>query len=720
MFRPLHIWSGLLLTALLLVLAGSGALLATQPLAERLVAGGEPARSVAQLAEQVSREVPGIERLERHASGLLVAYGERGAVQVSPWDGTVLGAYEPSGVYRVTRELHRGLLLGEPGHALVGLGALGMLLLGGSGLALLVRRQGGWRKLAGPVHGGAASRWHNQVGRALLPVTLLFGLSGVYLSADHFELVPDGLDQEPSFPAHLTEGTPQSPGELVALHQVPLRQLRELEFPAPGDARAAFTLRTAQGDGYVDPVNGEWLNYLPHSPARRLYEFFYSLHSGELLGAASPVLGLAALGVPLLGITGVLLFLRRRNTPVRTAAQVSADSADCVLLVGSETQGTWAFANALQAALVAAGRRVHSAALSQGAREFPAARDLLVLSATYGDGDAPRSAVGFLEQRERLHLPTAARFAVLGFGDRRFPRFCQYAAEVDAALAERGLTRLLPRRDMEATQPQDFSAWASDLGNALGIPLTVAEVGAPRPESRFRLVERQLHDAPGDTPLVVLRFAPLGSAVPFQAGDLLAVYPPGSQGPRQYSLASGSRDGLLDICVRLRRNGLCSGYLHALQPGDTINATLQPHREFRPLPGTAPLILIGAGSGIAPLVGFVRQNRRNRPIHLYWGGRVPEAGVPFQRDLDQALADGRLSELRTAFSTGLERAYVQDRLQRNAHELRQLLVAGAQVMVCGGRSMAEGVRHAFDELLSPLALSVDQLSAEGRYREDLF
>lgn len=720
MLRRLHAWSAILLTALLLTLAGSGALLATQPLAERLQAGGEPARSVAQIADQVSREVPGLERLERRASGLLIAHGDQGAMRISPRDGTVLGPYEPSSLYRVARGLHRELLLGEPGHALTAGGALGMLLLGVSGLALLVRRQGGWRKLADPIRGATASRWHNQVGRTLLPISLMFGVSGLYLSADHFELIADGMDSEPSYPMHLTPGTAQAPGNLEALRQVPLRQLRELEFPSPGDSQAAYTLRTAEGDGYVDPVSGTLLGYQPHTQARRVYEFFYQLHSGELLGAASPALGLAALGVPLLGVTGLVLFLRRRRGTPHTGLQASADHAECVLLVGSETNGTWAFANALQAALAAAGRRVYSAPLSQGTRAFPAARELLVLTATYGDGGAPQSATGFLEHLEELHLPAGGRFAVLGLGDRRFPRFCQFAATIDTALAGRGLVRLLPRRDMEAARADDFHAWTSELGKALELPLAVGDVGMPRAESRYRLVERTLHDAPGDTPLAILRFAPLEAPMPYQAGDLLAVHAPGAGAPRQYSLASDSRDGALDICVRLHTDGLCSNYLHRLQPGDTINATVQPHHAFRPQPGEAPLILIGAGSGIAPLAGFVRQNRPDRPLYLYWGGRVPSAGVPFEQDLDRALAEGRLSELRTAFSAGPRQAYVQDRLREDASELRQLLAAGAQVLVCGGRGMAEGVRRVLDELLGPLALSVEELRAGGRYREDLF
>jgi sulfite reductase (NADPH) flavoprotein alpha-component len=42
----------------------------------------------------------------------------------------------------------------------------------------------------------------------------------------------------------------------------------------------------------------------------------------------------------------------------------------------------------------------------------------------------------------------------------------------------------------------------------------------------------------------------LGRGFPrFSAGDLLGIVPEGSALPRFYSLASGSRDGFVEICV---------------------------------------------------------------------------------------------------------------------------------------------------------------------------
>jgi sulfite reductase (NADPH) flavoprotein alpha-component len=52
--------------------------------------------------------------------------------------------------------------------------------------------------------------------------------------------------------------------------------------------------------------------------------------------------------------------------------------------------------------------------------------------------------------------------------------------------------------------------------------------------------------------------------------------------------------------------------------------------------------------------------------------------------------------------------------------MRKLIEAGGQVLVCGSSAMARSVRMALDEILAPIKLSVQQLSASGRYREDVF
>src|SRR5690606_34188201 len=124
------------------------------------------------------------------------------------------------------------------------------------------------------------------------------------------------------------------------------------------------------------------------------------------------------------------------------------------------------------AALTKAGKRVHVAPMSTFAPgRTRAAQHYIVLAATYGDGDAPASARGFLDRLGALAVAPSAPVAVLGFGDRSFPRFCAYAEAVDAAARAKGWETVLPFDTIDRQSPQEFARWGRALGQALGIRL---------------------------------------------------------------------------------------------------------------------------------------------------------------------------------------------------------------------------------------------------------
>ena len=151
-----------------------------------------------------------------------------------------------------------------------------------------------------------------------------------------------------------------------------------------------------------------------------------------------------------------------------------------------------------------------------------------------------------------------------------------------------------------------------------------------------------------------------------------------------------------------------------------MDAFIQLHPDFRPVAGNAPVILIGSGTGIGPLAGFIRSNAGKHPMFLYWGGRDPASDFLYKPELDTYLADGRLTSLHAAFSRVKNGAYVQDRVLADATQLRLLLEQEGQVLVCGSRAMAKSIAQAIDDILAPLNLSVATLKAQGRYREDVF
>lgn len=741
MLRQLHSLPGLVAALLVAVMALTGAILATDPAQQRLhaVIPADGEMSVADLAGNVAQYYPGVEQIQRAPSGAIIVYfrsgDTSGADLIDPLSGQAITAYETPAFMRWMKNLHRSFFLDTEGRIATGSGAAMMLLLAITGMLMLASRAGGWRNLLGPIRGTTAQRLHGMLGRAALLGLLLSALTGLYMSAGSLGLIPEALEAEPEFPPEEPLAAPLPTHTLAALKAIDLNDLRELVYPYPGDPADYYSVRTDQGAGFVHASSGEMIAFEAHSSARKIYEFIYMLHTGEGLWWLGLLLGLAALTVPVLAVTGTQIWWKRRSGMPTLAHNTPADAADTLILVGSEGNTTWGFARTLHDALTQAGYRVHTAPMNTLASGYRAAKRMLILTATYGDGGPPASATEFLAKLRRFNRTPELRYAVLGFGDRQFPRFCQYALDVDAALLGIGCTPLCPLDMIDRQSPQEFARWGRNLGDVIGTSLLL-EHNPERPHTRpMQLAERVEYGADTDTPTTVFRFtaaAPtqksgilsrlrLRYRLPyFEAGDLVGILPPGSHVPRFYSLASSSKEGILEICVRKHTDGLCSGYLHNLKPGDCIDAFIRPNPEFRPASGKAPVILIGAGTGIGPLAGFIKHNTPHHPMYLYWGGRNPQSDFLYQSELQHYLEDKRLTKLNTAFSRSADSAYVQDRINADNEELRKLIQNGAQILVCGGREMAKGVREVIDNIIAPINASVQMLKAEGRYREDVY
>jgi sulfite reductase (NADPH) flavoprotein alpha-component len=244
----------------------------------------------------------------------------------------------------------------------------------------------------------------------------------------------------------------------------------------------------------------------------------------------------------------------------------------------------------------------------------------------------------------------------------------------------------------------------------------------------LELISRHDYGAQVQAPVAVLRFKPVApkgwrgllfSGPQFQAGDLLGILPVGSDLPRLYSLASSRRDGFVEIAVRKMPGGLCSGWLNEMELGTTINAFVRQNPAFRPQ-ASGPVIMIAAGTGIGPMIGFLRGLKPGRGAEVYFGARDPGSDYLYEDELAEGLKQGRLSRLVTAFSRVQDRAYVQDRLRTDAAHLRDQIKRGGQVLVCGSIAMARSVATEVEDMLAPLGLSVATLRAEGRYLEDVY
>lgn len=735
MIRVVHRWPGLLAALLLLVLSLSGAALSLFPAAERLTAPqAAVALSTGDLAERVMAAHPHVEQIRRMPSGKITAYWfEQGAPQaavINPATGQGIASADPGELERWLTNLHRSLFLGDGGRVVMAAGAVAMLILALSGTALVARRVGGWKRWLQPMRGPLAGRIHVEIARLAVVGLLLSSATALWMTASTFDLLPDG----PPSLVLLTDTSGRTgvvASQIELLKQTPVAELRSLSFPDPGDAADVFTLKTDRGVGFVDQGTGTLLAWSNLSQWQRISETIYMLHTGRGAAMLGVILGVMALGVPVIAGTGFILWLTNRHGRPRMRGNVSAGRADTVLLIGSESGSTWGFAATLHAALTNAGQTVHAAPMSSfDPVRYSRARRILILTSTYGDGDAPTSAQGFLDRLKSCPADPAIALAVLGFGDRSFPAYCAFARTVADASSARGWSMLLPFDTIDRQLPQDFARWGRSLGAAMGIGLelvhrTVSPVVLP-----LTLLSRRDYGAEVQAPTVILRFALPGASLwrrltgrgfgGFSAGDLLGVLPEGSEVPRLYSLASSRRDGFVEIVVKKHPAGLCSSQLFNLEPGDTVTAFIRRNPGFHSDRSRAPLILIGAGTGIGPLAGFVRANARHRPVYLFFGIRHPDSDYLYREELADWLREGSLRQLATAHSRGRMPRYVQHALREEAVQIVGLVREGARIMVCGGRDMAAGVSVAFAEILAPTGLTPSLLKAEGRYAEDIY
>ncbi|MFE6171527.1 cytochrome P450 [Streptomyces sp. NPDC056464] len=216
--------------------------------------------------------------------------------------------------------------------------------------------------------------------------------------------------------------------------------------------------------------------------------------------------------------------------------------------------------------------------------------------------------------------------------------------------------------------------------------------------------------------------------------------------PRHYSISSSPAvdPGHADLMISLLQapalsgkgvhRGAGSGYLTDVEPGDTVYARVQPCREAFRIDAGAPVVMVAAGTGLAPFRGAVADRTAAlaagtelAPALCYFGCDAPDADFLHAEELHAAAAAGAVS-LRPAFSTA--GTFVQHRIAAEADDVWKLLGAGARVYVCGdGSRMAPGVREAFRTLYRDRTPGADDAAAErwldaliadGRYVEDVY
>jgi len=171
--------------------------------------------------------------------------------------------------------------------------------------------------------------------------------------------------------------------------------------------------------------------------------------------------------------------------------------------------------------------------------------------------------------------------------------------------------------------------------------------------------------------------------------------------------------------------GLCSNALcNRAAKGDKLWIQTRPSAFNLPRRSSTPIIMIGAGTGMAPFRAFVQEFKAEGGVRpktmLFFGCRRRDEDFLYEDELNEALEGKYLTELITAFSREQkEKVYVQDRLRERGAEVAKLLKEGAYLFVCGSTAMGQSVR---EELAAALGSQdhVDRLQREGHIVEELW
>jgi NADPH-ferrihemoprotein reductase len=231
--------------------------------------------------------------------------------------------------------------------------------------------------------------------------------------------------------------------------------------------------------------------------------------------------------------------------------------------------------------------------------------------------------------------------------------------------------------------------------------------------------------------------------------DLLHMLP--SMQPRYYTISSSSslHPQSVHITVSVTEfatpsggvfEGLTSGYTRYLEAGSEVRAFIRPSSFRLPKKHQTPIIMIGPGTGLAPMRALL-QERRYRHAQsksgvpgkntLYFGCKYSDIDYIYRDELMDYSSEELT--LHTAFSreTSGSKTYVQHLMQRpdDAKALVEDIVDnGAYVFVCGATAMGADVHNTLIQLFKTskgysqerAVAYLAELSKGGRYIQELW
>lgn len=317
----------------------------TQLSLDRLIAAARPV---------IPTQPESIGIIDANPSILVVNYtdvgGNRRGILLDSATGAVLNdrARRPSSpsngnLTRWIYEFHHRLTMGETGSVLLGASGLLLLASAGWGLWLAWPRRNAWRATFDISRWRSTRQkligWHRAIGLCVALALILLALTGASMdfgeqlrafSERHLPYRKPAFVPSGPLPAH---PIPTDLALAIARSRFPRAAFVSLMLPSP--KAPAYQLRMRQPEEWrswsgtsmviIDPASGAVLDAYDATKApivNRLLDSAFAFHSGEAGGlAARFAVMIAGLSLPLLYVTGLWAWLRRRRT-LRTRRKI--------------------------------------------------------------------------------------------------------------------------------------------------------------------------------------------------------------------------------------------------------------------------------------------------------------------------------------------------------------------------------------------------------------
>ncbi|SNR43986.1 PepSY domain-containing protein [Flavobacterium sp. ov086] len=612
--------------------------------------------------------------------------------------------------------LHRSLFLHETGRFFVGVISFLLVLIAISGFTLVLNRQRGIRNFFSKViKEYFAQYYHVVLGRlALIPI-LIIALTGTYLSLERFNFfMGEKKEKEKSETvAPVKKNTSENIFKTTLLADV-----KKIEFPFTDDPEEYYIIELKDREIEVNQVTGAVITQKLSPMTTQFANLSLDLHTGRINGIWGIILAIACVNILFFIYSGFAITLKRRSSRIKN--KFKANESKYILLAGSENGSTLRFANAIQKQLIDRGEKAHIAELNNY-NLFPKAEHIIVFSSTHGLGDAPSNGNKFLSLLMKHKQEQKINFSVIGFGSKAYPDFCGFAVEIDQLLATQNWAeRFLELQTVNDKSAEEFVNWIKLWSAKTEIPLATTPSlynHAPKGLSKLMVLDKTLVSETEQTFLVTLR---ANMRTKFTSGDLLAIYPENDTRERLYSI--GNHSGNIQLVVKLHPHGLGSRFLNNLEAGNTIKARIINNHAFHFPKKASKVALISNGTGIAPFLGMIEQNKKKTETHLYSGFRMEtETVLGYKKFTSEMIEKKQLHSFHLALSREANQFYVMDLIKRDADFFTDLLQQGGVIMICGSLAMQKDVESILDSLcLAKKTKSISEYKENGQVLTDCY